>query len=157
MYLTPLCRPQIRSYHTTSIQNDNKFKSIFDRFRKGKPEETPKPDTVEPEEQKPDLEDFAEKIPEPPKKRVFQTEDVYIRKHAHGSRKDIPISVQKLKEVCRSLRGLRVDDALDQLRVNERRVSFFVMKTLKNAKNNASHLGLDCSNLFVAGFGFLYL
>lgn len=66
--------------------------------------------------------------------------------------KMIKTSIQKLKEVCRQVRGMGVDEALRQMEANPRKVGRTVHHCLVNARNNAQHLGLPVEDLVISGY-----
>eukprot|EP01130_Rhizamoeba_saxonica_P007289 TRINITY_DN2943_c0_g1_i1.p1 TRINITY_DN2943_c0_g1~~TRINITY_DN2943_c0_g1_i1.p1 ORF type:complete len:258 (-),score=39.02 TRINITY_DN2943_c0_g1_i1:62-835(-) len=74
------------------------------------------------------------------------------RTHATARKTQIQSSTLKVKEVCRQIRNLPVEEALRQLHLNQRKVSLPISKTVIMARNNAINLGLPKDNLWIAGY-----
>lgn len=70
-------------------------------------------------------------------------------KKAFATKTQLGCSMQKLKEVCSQIRGLRIEDAVRQLQVNPRKMSGEVLKAIKMARNNARFHGIPDENLVV--------
>lgn len=69
---------------------------------------------------------------------------------AGAHKTSLATSQQKLKEVCRQVRGMSVTQAIRQLEVNKRVISKEVLKTIKMASNNAKNLQIPTDDLVVS-------
>lgn len=62
---------------------------------------------------------------------------------APASRRNIPISPQKLNDICRMVRGVNVQEALIQLKLSQKKKAFYVAQVIATA---ASH-GVNTHNM----------
>ena len=72
-------------------------------------------------------------------------------KSALASNRAIRISPRKINLVAASIRGLKAENAINQLTFSRRRVSGEVLKVLQSAISNAeNNFGMDVDKLFVS-------
>lgn len=72
------------------------------------------------------------------------------QKSAHAELRNIRVSPRKLNLVAQSIRGVKVDKAMNSLRFSQKRVANDVLKALRSAVANAeTNHGLDVDNLYV--------
>ena len=71
-------------------------------------------------------------------------------KSAQVELRNIRVSPQKLNLVAQSIRGIKVDKAMNALRFSQKRVAHDVLKALRSAVANAeANHGLDVDSLYV--------
>jgi ribosomal protein L22 len=73
-----------------------------------------------------------------------------IKGEAFASRKSVAIAPQKLNDICRTVRGLGVQEALIQLRLSPKKKAHLVEQVIRNAMSNAiNHFDMERSRLYV--------
>jgi large subunit ribosomal protein L22 len=75
---------------------------------------------------------------------------VVKEKRAIARKSKLDTSMQKLKEVCSQVQGLRVEEAIRQLEFSPRKMAKEVLKAVKMARNNARCQGIPGENLVVS-------
>ena len=71
-------------------------------------------------------------------------------KSAHVELRNIRVSPRKLNLVAQSIRGVKVNKAMNSLRFSQKRIAVDVLKALRSAVANAeTNHGLDVDNLYV--------
>lgn len=76
---------------------------------------------------------------------------IWAKDSVRACRMEIPISPQKLNDICRLARGMNCEEALLQLRLNDRKKTYFVANAIKNAMRAGKTIhGMETQRMYVA-------